>query len=129
MKTTPSDRSFGLFASAISIVASLYVLFANQGRGFCFFMLLGVLFLAVAFFVPRVLRPLNRAWFLFGDVLGRIVSPVVLLVIYFVLLTPIGALTRLFGRDELRLRKRKSGSYWVPREQQQVAPDSFKNQY
>lgn len=92
-------------------------------------MLSGVLLLAVTFAAPKVLRPLNRAWFLLGEILDRVVSPVVLLVIFFFLLTPIGVLTRLFGRDELRLLKREGGSSWVPREQAEVTSESFKNKY
>ena len=92
-------------------------------------MLSGVLLLAVTFAAPRLLRPLNRTWFLLGEILGSIISPVVLLVIFFFLLTPIGVLTRLFGRDELRLRKQEGGSTWVLREQAEVTSESFKNQY
>ena len=130
MKLMPSDRAFGFFASAVSTCAGLYVFLTSQGLSLWWILLLsGVLLLAVTFAAPKVLRPLNRAWFLLGEILGRVVSPVVLLVIFFFLLTPIGVLTRLFGRDELRLRKREGGSCWVPREQAEVTSESFKNQY
>ena len=130
MKLMPSDRAFGFFASAVSTCAGLYVFLANEKSSLWWiFLLSGVLLLAVTFPVPKVLHPLNRAWFLLGEILGRVVSPVVLLVIFFFLLTPVGVLTRLFGRDELRLRKREGGSSWVPREQAEVTSESFKNQY
>ena len=130
MKLLPSDRAFGFFASAVSTCAGLYVFLANQKPNLWWiFLLTGVFLLAVTFAAPKVLRPLNRAWFLLGEMLGRIVSPVVLLVIFFFLFTPIGLVMRLFGRDELRLRKREGGSSWVPREQVEVTSESFKNQY
>lgn len=130
MKLLPSDRAFGFFASAVSTCAGLYVFLANQKPNLWWiFLLTGVFLLAVTFAAPKVLRPLNRAWFLLGEMLGRIVSPVVLLVIFFFLFTPIGLVMRLFGRDELRLRKREGGSSWVPREQAEVTSESFKNQY
>jgi hypothetical protein len=64
-----------------------------------------------------------------GILLGRIFSPFVLGVIFFVLLTPISILTRLFGRDELKLKKRSLESYWVDRSPPGPPLDSFKNQY
>ncbi len=85
--------------------------------------------LALTFIAPKALYPLNRAWFLLGEILGRVVSPVVLSIIFFLLLTPIGVLTRPLGRDQLRLRVREGKSCWVLREQPEVTPESFKNQY
>ncbi len=131
MKTIPSDRTFGLFASAISIGAGLYTYFTSQ-EGFVlwwFLLLSGVLLLVVALAAPQFLSSLNRAWSLLGEILGRIVSPMVLLIIFFVLLTPIGLITRFFGRDELRLCKQERGSFWTPREQKEFMSDYFKNQY
>jgi hypothetical protein len=130
MKPTPSDRAFGFLLSAVSIGAGLYALLTKQASGLWSFLLLsGLIFLSITFVSPKILHPLNRVWFLFGEMLGRIVSPVVLMIIFFGLLTPIGVLTRLVGRDELRLRKRKGGSSWVPREQTEVSSESFKNQF
>jgi len=130
MNLMPSERAFGVFSSAVLACAGLYVFLTSQGSSrWLIFLLSGALLLTVTFAAPKILRPLNRAWFLLGEVLGRVVSPVVLLVIFFFLLTPIGVLMRLFGRDELRLRKLQGGSCWVPREQAEVTSESFKNQY
>lgn len=130
MNMMPSDRSFGFFASAVSTFAGLYFFLTSNGSSlWLIFLLSGLLLLAMTFAAPKVLRPLNRAWFLLGETLARVVSPLVLLVIFFFLLTPIGLLLSLFGRDELRLRKQEGGSCWVPREQAEVTPESFKNQY
>ncbi len=125
-----SNRAFGLFASAVLTSAGLYFFLTSQGSTLWpIFILSGVFLLALTFIAPKALYPLNRVWFLLGEILGRVVSPVVLTVIFFLLLTPIGVLTRLFGRDELRLRIRVGKSCWVLREQSEVTPESFKNQY
>jgi hypothetical protein len=125
-----SNRVFGFFASAVLTSAGLYVFLTSQGSALWpVFIFSGIFFLALTFIAPKALYPLNRAWFLLGEILGRVVSPVVLSVIFFLLLTPIGLLTRLFGRDELRLCIREGKSCWVLREQPEVTPESFKNQY
>lgn len=130
MKSLPSDRIFGIFFSAVSTCAGLYAwLIYSASIIWSIFLLLGVLLLVAAFATPKVLAPLNRAWFLLGEILGRTISPLVMLAIFFFLLTPIGVLTRLFGRDELHLRRQEGGSFWVEREQTEAAPDFFNNQY
>jgi Saxitoxin biosynthesis operon protein SxtJ len=78
---------------------------------------------------PLVLRPYNKLWFHFGEVMGRIISPLILGVFFFVLLTPVSVASRLFGRDELRLKKRKIDSYWIDRVPPGPVGDSFKNQF
>lgn len=130
MSLMHSNRVFGFFASAVSTSAGLYVFLTSQGSTlWSVFILSGVFLLALTFIAPKALYPLNRAWFLLGEILGSVVSPVVLSVIFFLLLTPIGVLTRLFGRDELRLRMREGKSCWVLREQSEFTHESFKNQY
>jgi hypothetical protein len=80
--------------------------------------------------MPRLLAPLNKAWFQIGELMGKLVSPIVLGVIFFLIITPVGLLGRLFGRDELRLkRRRQAASYWVERQPPGPTGDSFKNQF
>ncbi len=78
---------------------------------------------------PRMLAPFNRGWFKLGLLMGRVVSPIVLGIIFFVLLTPVAVVGRLFGRDELRLKRKAVQSYWIDREPPGPAGDSFKNQF
>src|SRR5436305_1539758 len=73
--------------------------------------------------------PLNKAWFHLGEWLENSVSPIVLGLIFFGLLTPISILTRLFGRDELRLKRRAVNSYWVDRTPPRPTAQSFRNQF
>ncbi|MCP4635182.1 MAG: hypothetical protein GY848_01735 [Methyloversatilis sp.] len=83
----------------------------------------------VTLFAPRLLAPFNRVWYLLGELLGRIVSPIVMGVIFFGLITPVALFGRLRGRDELRMRRRTVSSHWIDRDPPGPAADSFKNQF
>ncbi len=84
----------------------------------------------LAFVFSKVLRPLNWLWYQLGQLLGKVVSPIVLGSIFFLLLTPVSLVTRMFGRDELRLTKSKGQqSYWIERSPPGPEPTSFKNQF
>jgi len=87
-------------------------------------------FALVALLAPRLLRPLNQAWFRFGMLLHRVVSPLVMGLLFFVTVTPIGLLMRLTGKDPLRLRfDPAADSYWIDREPPGPPPDSMRNQF
>ena len=77
----------------------------------------------------ETLLPLNKLWVHFGLLLGMIVSPIVLGFIFFGIFAPISIVTRLFGRDELRLRFKKKTSHWVPSESSSLQFDAFKYQF
>ena len=77
-----------------------------------------------------VIAPFNRAWFMLGILLGKIVSPIVLGVMFFLMITPVALLMRIKGRDVLRLRGMKDVStYWVERGAAEPSASSFKNQF
>jgi hypothetical protein len=75
-----------------------------------------------------LLRPLNKGWMMLGLILGMIVSPIVLGVLFFLLLTPVSFVIRLWGRDELKLKRQRSESFWRTREQD-LSTDAFKRQF
>ncbi|WP_443640315.1 SxtJ family membrane protein [Candidatus Njordibacter sp. Uisw_039] len=130
MKPLPSDRSFGFFVSTIMACASVYFLIKHPGAAVQYvFIFSSILVLFIALVFPQRLHSLNRVWFSIGEILGKIVSPIVLSVIYFGLITPIALSTRLSGRDELRLKKRVTSTYWVERGPGEPSPDSFNNQF
>lgn len=87
------------------------------------------LFVLVALLLPDWLRVPNRLWHQLGQLLGRIVSPVVLGVIFFGLITPVALGMRLFGRDALRLRRKAGQSYWIMRDPSGPSPESYKMQF
>jgi hypothetical protein len=91
--------------------------------------LTALLFLWMAIIAPSFLHPLNKLWHIFGLALSRITSPIVLGVLFFVLLTPLALILRLFGRDQLDVKYKKNDSYWITRSNQPLESDSFMNQY
>ena len=124
-----SERSFGLvFAGAFLLVSFWPLLHHASPR--LWSLAIAVVFALCAWLAPRVLAPLNRIWFRFGELLHRIVSPIALGVIFFGVITPYAFVMRLFGRDALLLRKQSARpSYWVRREPPGPPPDSFHNQF
>lgn len=121
-----SNRSFGfVFAGAFAVIGLLPALHHRPIRIWA--LALAAAFLAVALLMPSILRPLNKAWFLLGMMLGKIVTPVMMGLIFFAGITPIAALRRALKSSGLDTRfDSKAASYWIPRE-----PDvrSFKQQF
>jgi predicted membrane metal-binding protein len=125
----PSNRSFGLlFAGVFALIGLVPLLFGGVARLWA--IVLAAAFLIVTLAFPRVLTPLNRLWMRFGLLLHRIVSPIVLGIMFFGVITPMGVLMRLFGKDPLRLRLDKgAGTYWIERTPPGPAPETFKDQF
>ena len=125
----PSNKTFGLFFSAIFVSVAAYAYLKLWSEFSVFALMTSTLFAIAAFLTPQILTPLNRLWFSLGLLLGKIVSPIVLGLIFFLLITPVSLVTRLFGRDELKIKKRTVESYWVDRSPPGPPSESFKNQY
>jgi len=124
-----SDRAFGVVFAVVFLLVALWPLFGGAPPR-AWAIAVAAAFALCAWLVPRVLAPMNRLWFRFGELLHRIVSPVALGVIFFGVITPYAVVMRLFGRDELLLRKRSARpSYWVRREPPGPPPHSFHNQF
>lgn len=126
----PSERSFGFLFTAVFAGLGVYGFYKgwNQSGSIAWLVVSGVVCL-ITVFAPRQLVPFNKVWFQLGQLLGKFVSPIVLGIIFFGLLTPIALITRFFGRDELRVKRQPVASYWVDRVPPGPAPDSFKNQF
>ena len=127
----PTERRFGTLFILVFAALGLY---GHFYKGWDAKVVVGLftasLIVALAtLFAPRLLAPFNTAWFQLGQLMGKIVSPIVLGAIFFLMLTPIGLITRLFGRDELRLKRKSVASYWVDRDPPGPAGDTFKNQF
>lgn len=124
----PSNKKFGLFFAFVFIV----IAWRFSAHGVTTFAMLSALaaiaFLIISFVRADILLPLNKAWMGLGLLLGMIVSPIVLGVIYFGLFTPISMIMRAMGRDELGLKMQASGSHWKVRADD-AAHGSFKNQF
>jgi hypothetical protein len=124
-----SERSFGLVFAGFFALVGLWPLFGGETPRL-WALGLGGVFLLLAFLAPKTLAPFNRLWFRFGLLLHKIVNPLVMALMFFVVIMPIGLLMRLVGKDPLRLRfDREAKSYWIPRDPPGPPPESLKNQF
>ena len=113
-----SNRSFGILFFIVFFITSLWPLI-SRGDIIYWALIASLIFLVLGVLNSKFLTPLNKLWFKFGIFLGAIVSPIVMGIIYFIILTPIGALMRFLGKDLLRINKSKSSTtYWINRDKQ-----------
>ena len=124
-----SERSFGVvFAIAFTIIAALPLLRGGELRFWS--MLVAAVFLVLGFIAPRVLRPLNILWFKFGMLLGRIIAPIVISLLFFIAVTPTALIMRMLRKDILRLKlDRNAKSYWISRSKTENPMGSMKKQF
>src|SRR6266852_5855696 len=124
-----TDRAFGLvFAGAFLLIAGWPLFHGETPRWWA--LGVAVVFAIIAIWKPALLAVPNRLWFKLGLLLGKVVSPVALGILFYCVVAPIGVLARLAGKDPLRL-KLDSGanSYWIPRKPPGPPPDSMINQF
>ena len=121
-----SNRSFGIVFFIVFVLIAIYPLI-NQGEVRIWSLIISFLFLFLGLLNSKILTPLNKLWFRFGLFLGKIISPIIMAVIFFLVVTPICLLMRLFGKDVLNLKlNKKKTSYWI----EKVGPKSkMKNQF
>ena len=124
----PSNRKFGFFFSGVFLALSIYFYIESIEIALYFATSLTAVFFIVSITKPEELLPLNKLWMRFGFMLGLIVSPVVLGIIFFTIFMPIGILFRLIGRDELCLNFKNKPSYWQIREAS-MRKEPFRNQF
>ena len=124
-----SDRSFGwVFAGVFALLAAHN--FWQGHHYWPFELTIAIVFAVVTLVRPALLAPLNRLWTKFGLLLGKIIAPLVLGALYYLVFTPIGLLMRMSGKDPLRLKPDpNASSYWIVREPAGPAPESMRNQF
>ena len=120
-----SNRSFGIVFFIVFLLIALYPLI-NTGEFRLWSLIISFIFLILGILNSKILTPLNKLWFKFGIFLGKIVSPIIMGIIFFFVLTPIGVLMRFFGKDVLNLKYNNKKSYWI----EKTGPKSkMKNQF
>ena len=124
----PSNKKFGFFFTFIFAAAAAYFYNSENMTWSFVFVSVSFIFLVITMIRDALLLPLNKLWMRFGFLLGMIISPLVLGVIFFGLFTPIATLMRLSGRDELRLKLSKKSSHWISRSGP-IKSEAFKNQF
>jgi hypothetical protein len=123
------SKHFGLLLSIIFFILAVYLIFKKSIFLGQFLLILSGTFFLVSITIPRYLNRITKLWLRFGDILGRVVSPITLGLIFFILIAPIGMLTRLFGRDELLLKRVNKRSYWLMRDKYNDKFNSFERQF
>ena len=123
---TPSNRSFGFLFFIVFLAISLWPLKSQEDLRL-WALILSLIFLILGILNSKILTPLNKLWIKFGIFLGNIVSPVVLGIVFFIVVTPTGLIMRLLGKDLLRINKNESiSTYWIDREKK---TDTMKRQF
>ena len=107
-----SNRSFGIVFFVVFLLIALYPLIYN-GEIRIWSTIVSLIFLILGLLNSKILFPLNKLWFKFGILLGRLISPLIMGIIFFLLVTPIGLVMRLLGKDVLNLKYNKNKSYWI----------------
>ena len=120
-----SNRSFGIVFFVVFLIIATYPLI-NGDELRLWSLIVSIVFLFLGLVNSKILNPLNKLWFKFGIFLGKIISPLVMGIIFFLVVTPIGLLMRLLNKDLLNLKFNNNNTYWI----EKTEPKSkMKNQY
>ena len=121
-----SEKSFGLVFSIFFLIVALYPLLTSSSLRM-WALVLSIIFLLLAVLAPKILVLPNKLWFKFGLLIGSIVAPIVMSLVYFVTVVPTGLFMRLLGKDLLKQKLDKNAkSYWIERKE---SIGSMKNQF
>ena len=120
-----SNKSFGIVFFIVFFLISLYPL-TNQENIRVWSLIISLIFLILGLLNSKILNPFNKLWFKFGMILGRIISPIIMSIIFFLVVTPIGLIMKLLKKDLLNLKFNKTNTYWI----EKSGPKSkMKNQF
>ena len=122
---TSSNRSFGFVFFVVFFLIAIYPLL-NEGNFRFWSLIIAIIFLILGILNSKILTPLNKIWFKFGLLLGSIVSPIIMSIIFFFVVTPISFVMKILGKDILNLKRNNNNTYWV----EKSGPKSkMKNQF
>lgn len=115
MKSQSSNKSFGVLFFVVFLILGLWPLKNGEGLNF-YFISASLVFLLLGLLNSKLLSPLNKSWIKLGEILGLIIAPIVMALVYFVILTPVSLIVRIFGKDLIGLKfSKKQDSYWIKR--------------
>ena len=107
-----SNRSFGIVFFIFFLIVSIFPLFKDEDIRI-WAVIVAIIFLILGLLNSSVLSPLNKIWFKFGILLGNFISPIIMGLVFFTVLTPTAFIMRAFGKDLLNLKKNNKKSYWI----------------
>ena len=120
-----SNRSFGIVFFLVFLLISIYP-FLKDGDIRLWSLIISIIFLFLGLLNSNLLSPLNKLWFKFGLLLGKIISPIIMVIIFFLVVTPIAVIMRLLKKDLLNLKFKENNTYWIDK----TGPKSkMKNQF
>jgi len=120
-----SNKSFGIVFFLFFLIISIYPLLTeNEIRLWA--LIISIIFLLLGLANSIILNPLNKIWFKFGILLGSIVSPIIMAIVFFIVVTPTYIIMRLLGKDILNIKKNKKNTYWIDKS---GAKSKMKNQF
>ena len=115
MKSQSSNKSFGLLFFVVFLILGLWPLKNGENLNF-YFITASIIFLILGLINSKLLSPLNKSWIKLGEILGIIIAPIVMALVYFVILTPVSLIVRIFGKDLLSLKLfKEKETYWIER--------------
>ena len=115
MHKRSSNRSFGVLFFVVFLVVGFWPMLNNEAPNY-YLILFSLIFLILGLVNSKILSPLNLGWIKLGEILGKIIAPIVMAIVYFLILTPISLLVRLFGKDLIGMKfSNNIKSYWIKR--------------
>ena len=121
----PTNRNFGIVFSILFLIVSLWPVL-HDGDLRVWSLVISLLFLILGLINSTLLQPLNKIWFKFGILLGYIIAPIVMLIVFFLVITPTSLILRLLKKDILNLKKNNNKTYWIERDEK---INNMKNQF
>ena len=121
----PTNRNFGIVFFLVFLIIGIWPLL-NQGNIRLWAITISGIFLALGLINSKLLSPLNKLWFKFGILLGSIIAPIVMGIVFFFVVTPTGLIMRIFRKDLLNLKENKKETYWLEKDN---SNSSLRNQF
>ena len=115
MREKSSNRSFGIIFFIVFLLISFWPIMDGQALR-VWSLVVSLIFLILGILNSKILTPINLAWIKLGEILGRFIAPIIMAVIYFLIVTPIGLFMRIIGKDLLNIKFSQNSSYWIKRE-------------
>ena len=114
MKNKDNNKSFGILFFIVFLLVAIWPVL-ESGSIRVWSLVISIIFLILGIINSKILTPLKSGWIKFGEILGKVIAPIVMGFIYFIIITPIGILIRLLGKDLLNIKYNKDKSYWIKR--------------
>ena len=121
----PSNRNFGIVFSIVFLIIAIWPIL-NQNEIRIWSIIISLIFLILGLINSKFLSPLNKAWFKFGLILGSVIAPIVMGIVFFLVVTPTGLIMKALGKDILALKRNKNNTYWLEKDN---SNNNLKNQF